>query len=232
MLEIQKDNILKNYQTKNLIIFKKLKEMILDGQLKPKQRIIIRKISSNLGVSETPVREALKMLQSEDLVLLNHHIGYMVNDLNISKVKNILVIRFSLEALAIKLSIENISKKEIDELSNKIREMKNCLKKKDCVTYGILNRQFHQIIYRSAKNAYLYKLINDLWDKSERMRSIFVLVPSAIKRSLNEHVALLDALNRKDKERIIQVFETHTTNFFSSLDKYIKKEKNQTLTIG
>ena len=170
--------LLPNYKTKNTLIFNILKTKIINGEIKPEERLIIRNIASSLGVSETPVREALKMLEVKGLVSSISHIGSVVTKFNSKEMKDILVVRFNLEYLATKLAVDNISNEDIYKFSTKVKEMEKCVEHKDYVNFGHLNREFHQIIYISAKNQVLYELIFDLWDKSERMRSLFSCAPN------------------------------------------------------
>jgi len=223
--------LLPNYQTKNSLIFNILKEKIISGEIKPDERLIIRNISSGLGVSETPVREALKMLEAKGLVSLVPHIGTVVTKFNLKEIKNILIVRFNLERLATKLAVDNISNEDIYKLTTKVKKMAKCVEHKNYVDFGRLNREFHEIIYHSAKNQVLHKLIFDLWDKSERMRSIFSLIPDLMNKSHGEHIKLIEALKRKDTNFAVKLVEIQKERAFSNLLNYLKnRQHNSNLT--
>jgi len=132
--------LLPNYQTKNSLIFNILKEKIISGEIKPDERLIIRNISSGLGVSETPVREALKMLEAKGLVSLVPHIGTVVTKFNLKEIKNILIVRFNLERLATKLAVDNISNEDIYKLTTKVKKMAKCVEHKNYVDFFVDSR--------------------------------------------------------------------------------------------
>lgn len=217
-------DLLPNYQTKTIIIFNILKEKMLSGELKPGERLIIRKLSFSLAVSETPIREALKMLEAEGLLSLTPHVGFIVTELKLKELEDILVIRFNLEFLATEIAVGNISNEDIKRLADKTKEMNICIKKNDIHNYGHLNREFHQIIYKASNNQSLFKLIIDLWDKSERLRSVFLLEPDMIEQSYNEHIQLIDILKKKDKNLAVTIMKKQKKRAFSVLLKYFKKD--------
>jgi len=219
-------DLLPNYQTKNIIVFNVLKEKILNGELKPGERLIIRELSSFLSVSETPIREALKTLEAEGLLSLTPHVGFVVTKLKLKELKDILVIRFNLEFLATEFAVDNISNEDIERLTDKTKEMNICIKGNNISNYGRLNREFHQIIYKASNNQSLYKLIIDLWNKSERMRSIFLLEPDIIEQSYNEHIQLIDILKKKDKNLAVRIMKKHRKRTFSALLEYFNKNGN------
>jgi DNA-binding GntR family transcriptional regulator len=213
------------YQSKNHLVFNILKENILSGELKPGERIIIRKFSSFLKVSETPVRESLKMLESEGLVSSIPHIGFVVTELDTKELENILTIRLNLECLATNLAVDNINNKTIEALIENLERMEATIKKDDKVEYGCLNREFHQIIYKSSDNQSLYKLILDLWDRSARARSVFLFDPKIIKQSYEEHKQIVNLLKRKDRA-VCKIIEKHKKRSFDSLLKYVHNPKD------
>ena len=217
-------DLLPNYQTKNIIVFNILKEKILSGELKPGERLIIRKLSSSLAVSETPIREALKMLEAEGLLSLTPHVSFIVTELKLKELEDILAIRFNLEFLATEIAVDNISNEDIKRLADKAKEMNICIKENNMSNYGNLNKEFHQIIYKASNNQSLFKLIIDFWDKSERMRSVFLLEPEIIEQSYNEHIQLIDMLKKKDKNLAVTIIKKQKKRAFSALLKYFNKD--------
>jgi len=213
------------YKTKNNLVFNLLKEKILSGELKPNEKLIIRNISSSLHLSETPVREALKMLQSECLVSSIPHVGFVVTEINLKELQDILIIRLNLECLATELAVDNITNEDIKKLIENIKEMKESIKANDIAKYGRLNRKFHRIIYASVGNQALLKLIVDLWDRSGRARSIFLLLPEIVENSCKEHRQIVDLLEKKDKINVVKIMEQHKKRAFKALLDYIKKQE-------
>jgi len=212
------------YKTKNNLIFNLLKEKILSGELKPNEKLNIRNISSSFGISETPVREALKMLQSECLISSIPHVGFIVTEINLKELQDILTIRLNLECLATKLAVNQITHEDIQKLTENMKDMKQSIKANDIVKYGRLNREFHRIIYEAAGNNILLKLVIDLWDRSGRARSIFLLLPEMVEISYQEHRKIVDLLEKREGELVVKTMEQHKKNAFSALLKYTKKQ--------
>jgi len=177
-----------------------------------------------LGVSETPVREALKTLEAEGLLSSVPYVGFVITKLKPKELEDILTIRFNLEFLATEIAIDNISNDDIERLADKTKEMSICVRENNIPNYGRLNREFHQIIYKASNNQILFKLILDLWDKSERMRSIFSLEPDIIEKSCNEHIQLVDMIKKKDKNLVVKIMKKHKKRAFSALLKYFRKD--------
>jgi len=215
-------NLTTEYKTKNNLVFNLLKEKILSGETKPKEKLIIRNIASSLNLSETPVREALKMLQTECLVSSIPHVGFAVTEINLKELQDILTIRLNLECLATELAADNISNEDIRKLTENTQEMNESIKANDIANYGCLNRKFHQIIYAAAGNQILLKHIIDLWDRSGRARSIFIFLPEITKSSYKEHRQIVDLLKKKDKENVVKIMTQHKKRAFSALLDYIK----------
>jgi len=211
------------YQTKNSLVHDILKEKILNGEISQNERLIIKKVASSLGVSETPIREAIKILEAEGLVKVNPHVGITVSTLKLEELKNILEIRFNLESLATKLATEKSSPKIVKVLERKLKEMVKCVESKDFLKFGLLNREFHQTIYGAADNPYLYNLIFDLWNRTEGLRSVFFLVPSLINTSHKEHIKIKEAIARKDAVHAVKLIRIQKKRAFSALEEYFKK---------
>jgi len=211
------------YQTKNSLVHDILKEKILNGEISQNERLIIKELASSLGVSETPIREAIKVLETEGLVKVNPHIGITVCGLRLKELGNILEIRLNLESLATKLAVEKSSPKIVKVLERKLEEMEKCIESKNYFKFGLLNRKFHQAIYSAADNLYLYNLILDLWDRTEGMRSIFLLIPNLIDVSQKEHIKIKEAIAKKDVVLAVKLVRIQKRRAFSALMEYFKK---------
>jgi DNA-binding GntR family transcriptional regulator len=208
---------LKEYKKKNMIVYKLIKGKILNGEIKPGEKIVIRKIASDLKVSETPVREALITLESKKLVSSIPHIGYICKELDLKELQDILTVRVNLEYLASEIAVENASKINFQKLDQICKDMNNCIKNNDITKYGVLNIKFHQVIYKACDNFILYDLIMDLWGKAERMRSVFLLKPEIIKDSYKDHIKLIELFRKKEKAAVIKIMKNHKKRVFAQL---------------
>ena len=215
------------YHTKSEIIYKELREDIVNGRYKPNQRIIIGEIAKTFGTSEIPVREAIQLLVSEGLLKSIPHVGPVVTRLDMEQMEEIYVIRTVLEGLAIRLAAENIGDKEIRFLEQNNSKMEKAVAKQKYKTISSLNKEFHRIIYAACKNRYLFKYIFELWDLSFRIPAVFALIPGIAHLSLAEHKEILEALKKRDGMRAEKLIAKHKENLLHALRDYFKDEPRE-----
>jgi DNA-binding GntR family transcriptional regulator len=196
-----------NFKTKTQAVYEALRHDILNGKLKPGEKIVISNLAKAFGLSGIPVREAIKKLESEGLLQVTPHLGTTVSRFDGKEFVEIGIIRGEMEALATRLAAPYLSEVDISFLEKKIEEMESAMKEKHYRVLSSLNQDFHLRIYKAAPYPYLYKLIVDLWEKSNRAQSVFILSPERAVVSIREHKQILEALRRKDgvlAERLIR----------------------------
>ena len=190
------------FKTKNEAIYDMLRKEILQARIKPGEKIVVSDLSKKIGVSEIPIREAVKKLESEGFLTVMPHVGITVSKLDPDEVVEFYLIRIELESLASRLATPHISQEDIEYLTKKNQEMKSALQRNDPEMLATLNKQFHLKIYAAAKRPHLYKLIADLWDKVSWIRSVFFLAPQIALDSLKEHAEIIEAIRKKDGELV------------------------------
>lgn len=213
------------FHTKNDIVYQMLKDKIIDGALKPGERIIISELAAEFDVSPMPVREAIKRLQQDEFVEVIPHIGAKVASMEWNKLREILLILTELEVLAAKLATPYIGEVEVKKLDTLIREMETAVAEQDSKKYAELNKKFHGVIYGSSPYKYLNELIMNLWNKSEFYRTLFTKSESRSQTSLEEHKEWLNALKEKNVEAVQQILRQHKESaceiFFQAHEKEI-----------
>jgi len=202
------------FKTKNVAVYEVLRQDIVDGKLKSGQKIIMSDVAKRFGLSDIPVREAIRRLESDGFVQFTPHIGAVVSKMDEKEVVEIYLIRIELEALATRLAVPYVTSDDIDYLEKKNRDMELAIKRNRPEQLGTLNKDFHLRIYRAAPYPYLNKLINDLWEKVERTQSVFAYVPERAAASVGEHSQIIKALRSKD---------------LAAAEKLIKEQKNRTM---
>jgi DNA-binding GntR family transcriptional regulator len=190
------------FKTKNEAIYEMLRQEILQAKIKPGEKIVVSDLSKKIGVSEIPIREAVKKLESEGFLTNMPHVGITVSKLDPDEVVEFYLIRIELESLASRLATPHINQEDIEYLTEKNQEMKSALQRDDPEMLAALNKQFHLKIYAAAKRPHLYKLIADLWDKVSWIRSVFFLAPQIALDSLKEHGEIIEAIRKKDAELV------------------------------
>ena len=190
--------------------------------------------SKKIGVSEIPIREAVKKLESEGFLTIMPHVGITVSKLDPDQITEFYLIRIELESIAARLATPLMSETEITCLQEVNQELKSALQHDDRERLYALNQQFHFKIYAAAKRPHLYKLIVDLWDKVSWIRSVFFLAPQITLDSLREHGEIIEAIRKRDDElvgRLMKVQKRHSLKtiadrFFPDLnvsEKEVKK---------
>jgi DNA-binding GntR family transcriptional regulator len=223
-----------SFKTKYEAIYEMLRKEILQAKIKPGEKIVISDLSKKIGVSEIPIREAVKKLESEGFLTIIPHVGITVCKLDPDEIIEFYLIRIELESLAARLATSLISEAEISCLQEINQELESALQRDDREMLYTLNKKFHFKIYVAAKRPHLYKLIVDLWDKVSWIRSVFFLAPQIALDSWREHGEIIEAIRKRDDElvgKLIRAQKRHSLKtiadrFFPDLnvsEKEVKK---------
>ncbi len=219
-----------DFKTKNVAVYEALRRDIVDGKLKPGQKIIMSDIARRFGLSEIPVREAIRRLESDGFVKFTPHIGAVVSEIDEKEFIEIYLIRIELEALATRLAVPYITETDVEYLDQKNREMEKAIENNLLEKLGSLNRDFHLKIYKAAPYPYLYNLIKNLWEKVERTQSVFAYVPERARESVAEHFRIIDALRKKDLTLAEKLAKKQKERTMAVLQKYIHHTDNGIIT--
>lgn len=185
------------FATKAEWVYERLRGRIVAGELKPGDRLRLTEIARSLGISEMPVREALRMLHRDRLVTMESHRGATVIDLSLEQAIEIIEVRTQLEVLALGLAAGCLSKAQLDGLRCIHAAMDAAAASSDPERFSVLNRDFHRLAYAAGPNACLKDEIEELWDRvwRTRARTIFASSPERMRKAQEEHTAILEALS-------------------------------------
>jgi DNA-binding GntR family transcriptional regulator len=208
-------------KTKNVAVYNKLRQGIIKGKLKPGQKVVMAELAKAFGLSETPVREAIRRLESEGYVDFTPHMGAIVTKIDEGELVEIYLIRIALEELATRLASPHITEKDIDFLNKKNREMEMAIQQNRYEILAGINKLFHLRIYKAAPFPRLYKMICDLWDTFERWPSVFSYVPERAAASVEEHKKIIQALRTRDTDQADQLIKEQKERTLKALQKYM-----------
>jgi DNA-binding GntR family transcriptional regulator len=175
---------LDNYKPLRDVVFENLRSAILEGKLKSGQRLMEVQLAEQLGVSRTPVREAIRKLELEGLVVMLPRKGAYVANISVKDLMDVLEIRASLEGLGASLAAERRTEEEFEQAV--ITQDIDMLLKKDI--------EFHECIFKAANNKKLEKMINSLWEQVQRFRITYVSDSNASLSLIDEHRIILNAI--------------------------------------
>jgi DNA-binding GntR family transcriptional regulator len=208
-------------KTKNVLLYEKLRQKIVKGALKPGQRLVMAEIAKAFGASETPVREAIRRLESEGYVSFTPHAGAVVTRIDERELSEIYLIRISLEALATRLAVPHLTGRDLEWLEKKNREMAAAFEKNRFESLARLNKAFHLRIYKAAPYPRLYKMIGDFWEAFDRWPSVFSYVPERAGASVAEHDKIIEALTEGNLERADELMKDQKERAFKALQDYM-----------
>ncbi|MCQ2509973.1 MAG: GntR family transcriptional regulator [Lachnospiraceae bacterium] len=211
MINDELTKIMADYQYMPLrdLVFHTLRRAILQGNLKPGERLMEIKLANRMGVSRTPIREAIRMLELEGLVVMIPRKGAQVAKITEKDLRDVLEVRMGLEQLAIKFASQRISDIQIDELFRASKEFAKAVSEENLTEIAEADVHFHDLIYKATGNERLIQLLNNLREQMYRYR-IEYLKSQAIRDSLvKEHDILCEKLKARDMEGAIEIMESH-----------------------
>ena len=190
-------------------VLKKLKQSILDGSLKPGERLRQAELSRIYGVSRAPIRDAIRRLAGEGLITL-HGENARVSAVSLDEFLEIYRIREVLEAMAARLSVSKVSDETLLHLERILTEMEKISKDDDNLEQWLeLNRKFHFDSYASCNSPILLKMISNLWDSTDYCRKRYVTLTGNLEHANQSHRIMLDALAKKDVRKYVSLCRSH-----------------------
>lgn len=207
------------------LVYEKLQQFLREEKFNPGDKVTEKEIAKELGVSRTPVREALYRLAATGLIKIIPHRGFIVSKWTIKELKDVIFVRAVLEKLAIKLAIENILPEEIKELKNLIIEIEKAVKYKNIPKSSDLNTLFHDKIVLASRNRELFKIMKFLKDKICGFRIIAISSSKRLDDSLKEHNKILDALINKDVDLAETLIHEHIQRIGSVIEEKLGMQK-------
>ena len=216
-----------DYKPLRDVIFDTIRQAITTGELKPGERLMEVTLARKMGVSRTPVREAIRRLELEGLIKMTPRRGAYVANLTIKDIIDVLEIRASLDSLATALSAKRATQNDVKELKQIHSQFEKVVKAENL--QGSIKRdvEFHEVIYRSSGNEKLIRISNNLREQFHRFRVIFLKDLVSPKELIKEHLNILEAIEKKNSDLAAKQAKTHVENQKEVIIKAMKeKEEN------
>lgn len=208
-------------------VYDEIKRGILKGQYMPGDVLTERKLSDEMGISRTPIREAMQMLAHDGWLVMETYKGAVVREFDLEYVLEVLKIRKSLEMLAVEDAVLNVTDRDLEDLEEIARCQRDMLNHYDEYDYIEMDRKFHQKIYELSHNRTLQSLLNNFND----IISFFGI--RALKQkerkitTMEEHQKILDAVKSRDAGAAVHAMEEHMSKTFINIEGYMKERRNQ-----
>lgn len=191
-------------------VYEYLSELIVEGKIKPGEKLVEKDLSQKFSVSRSPLRECFRILESEGLITINPRKGAYVRDFSRKDVEDVSLVRATLEALAAKLAVQNITEKEIAILDDLVTKMDEAITRGETKSFYELNTLYHNIIIKASNNEVLEKTLRTLrkgiW---LRITFLYFYSPLALNLSNGNHKGIVEAFIRKDPVTVERLIEEH-----------------------
>ncbi|MCR5595107.1 MAG: GntR family transcriptional regulator [Lachnospiraceae bacterium] len=210
------------------VIFNTLRRAVLTGELAPGERLPEIQLASQFGVSRTPVREAIRMLEQEGLVNLRPARGAIVSGISAESVKDVLEIRRALDVLCAQLACKRITPESITALENACRSFEETVNDNsaDIKAIAASDVAFHDIIIDAAGNIRLKQLINNLSEQIYRYRFEYLKDKGIYPQLVKEHRTIYEAIAAGDVTAASEICGVHIDNQEYAIMKLIALNKD------
>lgn len=222
------------FSSKGSLAYSELRQMILSGALTPGSRISQYELADNMRMSITPLREAIRRLSSEGLIIMDTHRDSRVASMSAAEARELLEVRLSLEPSATELAASRRTQADIEAMraaSEKLLPVTRVWGE-DAIT---AHRDFHRAVYAASHNTTLIKLLDDLWDKSDRYRRIGLELPSGDEPrtiDLNQHHKILELITAGDGSGAAELARTHIAHSLTASVTGALEERESTSISG
>jgi DNA-binding GntR family transcriptional regulator len=186
------------FRTKADLAAEHIKHLIMSGEAPPGTKITTRVVAEAVGISETPVREAIKQLCSEEWLVERPHVGAVVAELTVENVRELYSVRAALTALALELGGLPLAGERLAEVDEVLAACEIAVREEDVAAFARLNRRFHSLLCDTEHSKLTHRMLQSLWARTETAQRGFRLVPWRLPRSHAEHVAIRNALVEGD----------------------------------
>lgn len=202
---------LDGYKPLRDIVFETLRDAIINQVLKPGERLMEIQLADEMGVSRTPVREAIRKLELEGLVVMVPRKGAYVAGVSMKDIHEVFELRSALEGLAVTLAAERITDAELEELERQVvKESEE--READINTIVYIDTTIHDMIYQAARNQRLVQFISILQEQLQRFRAASLSKPGRSKTALEEHKKIVEALAERNGKLAAKLAREHIEN--------------------
>ena len=207
------------------VVFKTLRKGILTGELKPGERLMEIHLANRLGVSRTPIREAIRKLELEGLVTMVPRRGAEVANITEKNLKDVLEVRQALESLAIELACERITEENKEELRQKLDQVETAVRTGDTGAIASADVAFHDAIVEFSGNMRLIQLVGNLGEQMYRYRFEYIKDVSKHSQIMSEHRIMFDSIMENDRAKAARIVKVHINNQEEAIMRQIQKEQ-------
>lgn len=207
------------------MVYESLRDAIVNQVLKPGERLMEMDLADEMGVSRTPVREAIRKLELEGYVVMIPRKGAYVAGLSIKDINEVFEIRGALESLAAGLAAQRATEKEIEEMELNLAMESSHFESSDLLKTIEVDTKFHELIFNASRNSRLLIMVKELREQVQRFRTTTLAVPGRMKFALDEHREIVEAIANRDVEAAQRAAREHIESAEAALLEVISYQK-------
>lgn len=207
------------------VVFRTLRQAILKGELKPGERLMEMALAERLGVSRTPIREAMRKLELEGLVVMIPRRGAHVANITEKDLNDVLEVRMALENVAIEKACDRMTEEELARLWEAAEYFEQTTAEGDLVRMAEADMTFHEIIYQASDNRRLIQVLNNLREQIYRYRVEYLKEEETRNLLVKEHEEMTAALRERNAERAQALSSQHIENQRKGIMESIRSEE-------
>lgn len=224
MVKIPKLKV-ESYQPLRDVIFETLRKAIINGEIKPGERLMEVAIAEQMGVSRTPVREAIRRLEAEGLVTMVPRKGTHVSELSAKDIIDVLEVRSVLDKLATSLAAKRMKPQQLRALESIHKQFVSCVEKENIEGAVKKDIEFHDAIYAASGNSRLIGVLSTLKEHIYRFRVIYLRDMNIAEYVEQEHEEILNALREGNDKLAGELSEKHIKNQMNAIVEALSQKK-------
>ncbi|MGN1314384.1 MAG: GntR family transcriptional regulator [Lachnospiraceae bacterium] len=209
------------------VVFKTLRKGILTGELKPGERLMEIHLANKLGVSRTPIREAIRKLELEGLVTMIPRKGAEVAQITPKSMQDVLEVRKVLDSLSVELACKRIGPKAKEQLGRACEDFERAVESGDFSAIALADVEFHDIIVEATGNMRLAQMVNNLAEQMYRYRFEYIKDVKMHSQLVAEHRQIYEGIIQGNEEAAKKAIDTHIDNQERSILQQISMEKEK-----
>lgn len=207
------------------VVFNTLRQAILKGELKPGERLMEIALAERLGVSRTPIREAMRKLELEGLVVMIPRRGAQVANITEKDLNDVLEVRIALENLSIEKACQYMTEEQMEELKAAAQKFERSITGRNPVRLAEADEAFHEIIYQASDNRRLKQVLNNLREQIYRYRVEYLKEEETRNLLIQEHQELYNAIRSRDVKKAQEISFRHIENQRQAIIRSIESEQ-------
>lgn len=196
---------------------------VMRGHLGPGEQIVQETLAERYGVSRSPLREALKILEGEGLVTYHPHRGYFVTELSVDDLLEVYRLRQVLEAEALTAAVEHLTTEDCQDIGSIASEVERAMATGDLVAITEANRRFHFALFEASRMPRLVRLLRQLWDATDAYRTVYFAEEGNRAKVAAEHRAMVAAIDARDADALIHAHDSHRANAVIAVSAAIRR---------